>query len=97
MKNDVKTRIEACILDSNYPDEFVEMAIKQLDELNAKAKALQKLKEEMKQDYIATKQVNDEMALRDLALLDDYLKRIDELDGTNEFSNLLDEMNKEDK
>ncbi|RIN79451.1 hypothetical protein [Mammaliicoccus sciuri] len=56
--------------------------------------AWQKLKEEMKQDYIVTKQVNDEMALRDLALLDDYLKRIDELDGTNEFSNLLDDMNR---
>ncbi|MFV5767232.1 hypothetical protein [Mammaliicoccus sciuri] len=44
MKNDIKTRIEACILDSNYPDEFVEMAIKQLDELNAKAKAFDEIK-----------------------------------------------------
>lgn len=57
--------------------------------------AWQKLKEEMKQDYIVTKQVNDEMALRDLALLDDYLRRIDELDGTNEFSNLLSDLEDE--
>lgn len=71
--------------------------LEEIDDVYAKAKAWHKLKEEMKQDYIVTKQVNDEMALRDLALLDDYLKRIDELDGTNEFSNLLDEMNKEDK
>lgn len=69
--------------------------IDEVDEVYKKSKAWQTLKEEMKQDYIATKQVNDEMALRDLALLDDYLRRIDELDGTHEFSNLLDDMNGE--
>ncbi|MEB8091866.1 hypothetical protein [Mammaliicoccus lentus] len=67
----------------------------ELKEVYAKAKAWQKLKEEMKQDYIVTKQVNDEMALRDLVLLDDYLRRIDELDGTNEFSNLLSDLEDE--
>ncbi|MBU6112519.1 hypothetical protein [Mammaliicoccus lentus] len=70
-------------------------SVKELEEVYAKAKAWQKLKEEMKQDYNVTKQVNDEMALRDLALLDDYLRRIDELDGTNEFSNLLSDLEDE--
>lgn len=44
MGYDVKTRIEACILDSKYPDEFVEMAIKQFEEVYAKAKTLDKVK-----------------------------------------------------
>lgn len=51
MGYDVKTRIEACILDSKYPDELVEMAIKQFEEVYAKAKAFDKIRNVDKDFY----------------------------------------------
>ena len=60
-------------------------------------KAWQTLKEEMTQDYIKLTNTGDDIAMVVEQVLSVYLERIDELDKSNEFSNLLDDMNREDK
>ena len=59
----------------------------ELKEVYRKAKAWQKLKEEKTNNYITYPNAEK---------LDDLI-RMDELDGTHEFSNLLDDMNREEK
>ncbi|MBN4910154.1 hypothetical protein IDG46_09245 [Staphylococcus sp. EG-SA-13] len=56
--------------------------------------AWQTLKEEMTQDYIKLTNAGDDIASIADQVLSGYLKRIDELDKSNEFSNLLDDMNR---
>ena len=59
----------------------------ELKEVYRKAKAWQKLKEEKTNNYITYPNAEKR----------DDLIRMDELDGTHEFSNLLDDMNREEK
>ena len=59
----------------------------EVEEVYIKAKAWQKLKEEKTNNYITYPNAEKR----------DDLIRMDELDGTHEFSNLLDDMNREDK
>lgn len=59
--------------------------------------AWQTLKEEMTQDYIKLTNAGDDIARIADQVLSGYLERIDELDKSNDFSNLLDDMNTEDK
>lgn len=54
----------------------------------------QTLKEEMTQDYIKLTNAGDDIARIAEQVLSGYLKRIDELDKSNEFSNLLHDMNR---
>ena len=60
-------------------------------------KAWQTLKEEMTQDYIKLTNTGDDIARIADQVLSGYLERIDELDKSNDFSNLLYDMNREDK
>ena len=60
-------------------------------------KAWQTLKEEMTQDYIKLTNTGDDIARIADQVLNGYLERIDELDKSNDFSNLLYDMNREDK
>ena len=60
-------------------------------------KAWQTLKEEMTQDYIKLTNTGDDIARIADQVLSGYLERIDELDKSNDFSNLLHDMNTEDK
>ena len=57
----------------------------------------QTLKEEMTQDYIKLTNSGDDIARIADQVLSEYLERIDELDKSNDFSNLLHDMNREDK
>ena len=57
----------------------------------------QTLKEEMTQDYIKLTNTGDDIARIADQVLSGYLERIDELDKSNDFSNLLHDMNREDK
>lgn len=57
----------------------------------------QTLKEEMTQDYIKLTNSGDDIARIADQVLSGYLERIDELDKSNDFSNLLHDMNREDK
>ena len=57
----------------------------------------QTLKEEMTQDYIKLTNSGDDIARIAEQVLSGYLERIDELDKSNEFSNLLHDMNREGK
>ena len=59
--------------------------------------AWQTLKEEMTQDYIKLTNSGDDIARIAGQVLSGYLERIDELDKSNDFSNLLHDMNREDK
>ena len=59
--------------------------------------AWQTLKEEMTQDYIKLTNTGDDIARIADQVLSGYLERIDELDKSNDFSNLLHDMNTEDK
>ena len=59
--------------------------------------AWQTLKEEMTQDYIKLTNSGDDIARIADQVLSGYLERIDELDKSNDFSNLLHDMNREDK
>ena len=59
--------------------------------------AWQTLKEEMTQDYIKLTNSGDDIARIADQVLSGYLERIDELDKSNDFSNLLYDMNREDK
>ena len=59
--------------------------------------AWQTLKEEMTQDYIKLTNSGDDIARIADQVLSGYLERIDELDKSNDFSNLLHDMNTEDK
>ena len=59
--------------------------------------AWQELKEEMTQDYIKLTNTGDDISRIADQVLSGYLERIDELDKSNEFSNLLDDMNRENK
>ena len=59
--------------------------------------AWQTLKEEMTQDYIKLTNTGDDIARIADQVLSGYLERIDELDKSNDFSNLLHDMNREDK
>ncbi|WP_204981699.1 hypothetical protein [Mammaliicoccus sciuri] len=59
--------------------------------------AWQTLKEEMTQDYIKLTNAGDDIAMIAEQVLSVYLERIDELDKSNEFSNLLHDINMEDK
>jgi len=56
--------------------------------------AWQTLKEEMTQDYIKLTNTGDDIARIADQVLSGYLERIDELDKSNEFSNLLHDMNR---
>ena len=58
--------------------------------------AWQTLKEEMTQDYIKLTNSGDDIARIADQVLSGYLERIDELDKSNDFSNLLHDMNMED-
>ena len=60
-------------------------------------KAWQTLKEEMTQDYIKLTNTGDDIAISADQVLSGYLERIDELDKSNDFSNLLHDMNREGK
>ena len=60
-------------------------------------KAWQTLKEEMTQDYIKLTNTGDDIAISADRVLSGYLERIDELEKSNDFSNLLHDMNREDK
>ena len=60
-------------------------------------KAWQTLKEEMTQDYIKLTNTGDDIAISADQVLSGYLERIDELEKSNDFSNLLHDMNREDK
>ena len=60
-------------------------------------KAWQTLKEEMTQDYIKLTNTGDDIARIADQVLNGYLERIDELDKSNDFSNLLHDMNREGK
>ena len=60
-------------------------------------KAWQTLKEEMTQDYIKLTNTGDDIARIADQVLSGYLERIDELEKSNDFSNLLHDMNREDK
>ena len=55
------------------------------------------LKEEMTQDYIKLTNSGDDIARIADQVLSGYLERIDELDKSNDFSNLLHDMNREGK
>lgn len=57
-------------------------------------KAWQTLKEEMTQDYIKLTNAGDDIVRIADQVLSGYLERIDELDKSNDFSNLLDDMNR---
>ncbi|WP_436871732.1 hypothetical protein [Mammaliicoccus sciuri] len=57
-------------------------------------KVWQTLKEEMTQDYIKLTNAGDDIAMIAEQVLSVYLERIDELDKSNEFSNLLHDMNR---
>ena len=59
--------------------------------------AWQTLKEEMTQDYIKLTNSGNDIARIADQVLSGYLERIDELDKSNDFSNLLHDMNREDK
>ena len=59
--------------------------------------AWQTLKEEMTQDYIKLTNSGDDIARIADQVLSGYLERIDELDKSNDFSNLLHDMNREGK
>lgn len=59
--------------------------------------AWQTLKEEMTQDYIKLTNTGDDIARIADQVLSGYLERIDELDKSNDFSNLLDDMNRSGK
>ena len=59
--------------------------------------AWQTLKEEMTQDYIKLTNTGDDIARIADQVLSGYLERIDELDKSNDFSNLLYDMNRENK
>ena len=59
--------------------------------------AWQTLKEEMTQDYIKLTNTGDDIARIADQVLSGYLERIDELDKSNDFSNLLHDMNREGK
>ena len=59
--------------------------------------AWQTLKEEMTQDYIKLTNSGDDIARIADQVLSGYLERIDELDKSNDFSNLLYDMNRENK
>ena len=54
----------------------------------------QTLKEEMTQDYIKLTNTGDDIAMIVEQVLSVYLERIDELDKSNDFSNLLHDMNR---
>ena len=54
----------------------------------------QTLKEEMTQDYIKLTNSGDDIARIADQVLSGYLERIDELDKSNDFSNLLHDMNR---
>lgn len=73
----------------------------ELKEVYAKAKAWQTLKEELLTEYPYLVRVwestNGEGEHAEMCKANKILERMDELDGTHEFSNLLDEMNREDK
>ena len=64
-------------------------------------KAWQTLKEELLTDYPFLVRVwvstNGEGEHAEMCKANEILERMDELDGTHEFSNLLDDMNREDK
>ena len=60
-------------------------------------KAWQTLKEEMTQDFIKLTNAGDDIAMIAEQVLSVYLERIDDLDKSNDFSNLLDDMNRENK
>ena len=71
---------------------------KELKEVYAKAKAWQTLKEEMITEYPYLVRVwestNGEGEHAEMCKANEILRRMDELDGTHEFSNLLDDMNR---
>lgn len=73
----------------------------ELREVYAKAKAWQKLKEELLTEYPylvkGWNSTNGEGEHAEMCKANEILRRMDELDGTHEFSNLLDDMNMEDK
>lgn len=74
---------------------------KELKEVYRKAKAWQKLKEEILNEYPGAVNIQKyyagsyEFAI--VQKLEEIGNKMDELDGTHEFSNLLDDMNREDK
>ena len=61
-------------------------------------KAWQKLKEEKMREYIRLYEgIEGFFAFDKMQILSSDLTEMDKLDGTKEFSNLLDDMNREDK
>ena len=73
----------------------------ELQEIYAKAKAWQTLKEELLTEYPYLVRVwestHGEGEHAEMSKANEILERMDELDGTHEFRNLLDDMNREDK
>lgn len=73
----------------------------ELREVYAKAKAWQTLKEELLTDYPFLERVwestSGEGEHAEMSTANEILERMDQLDGTHEFRNLLEDMNREDK
>ena len=99
------TVIELLLSVSNYPEDKCDKIRDELSTMDKKAKAWQTLKEESLKSY--TKLVEKSKSADNdtthlllegaLISLGKKLIRMDELDGTHEFRNLLEDMNREDK
>ena len=97
----IKHLIELRLITEGYNPNEETKAVEELEEVYAKAKAWQTLKEELLTDYPFLVRVwvstNGEGEHAEMCKANEILERMDELDGTHEFSNLLDDMNREDK
>ena len=97
----LKNRLLNLELDDYVEVIQLEKEYEELEEVYAKAKAWQTLKEEMITEYPYLVRVwestNGEGEHAEMCKANEILERMDELDGTHEFSNLLNDMNREDK
>ena len=94
----IKHLIELRLITEGYNPNEETKAVEELEEVYAKAKAWQTLKEELLTDYPFLVRVwvstNGEGEHAEMCKANEILKRMDELDGTHEFSNLLNDMNR---
>lgn len=97
----IKHLIELRLITEGYNPNEETKAVEELEETYAKAKAWQTLKEEMITEYPylvrGWESTSGEGEHAEMSKANEILRRMDELDGTHEFSNLLDDMNREDK
>ncbi|MEB8093157.1 hypothetical protein [Mammaliicoccus lentus] len=100
IEEDIRVCIEIANGDYNL-SHLDEPMLRFYKEICAKAKAWQKLKEEILNEYPGAVNIQKyyagsyEFAI--VQKLEEIGNKMDELDGTHEFSNLLDDMNMEDK